>query len=272
MRPGGVGGDAGRDLARDHYDHFPYDVGVSQSDAYLSAGHPVGAFLQTVAGGLIVDVGCGPGQLLDAAAERADLVVGIDISMVSLGLAARTIDGRAGGAGVVSLVCGDSADLPFADGAADAAMAIGSLHHTADAEVGFSELMRIVRPGGTTMVVLYRSGGLYRRAYQVLGGPARWAEHRAVTRALSRVTLLPLFALYTLVGRLIVHRRLRPPTYRQLLNYFADQLLNPLVSFHSEGEVQAWVQAAGATVEHSSTSHLGSLLNMSVRTRGSSAP
>ena len=57
--------------------------------------------------------------------------------------AARGVDAR----------LGDVQELPFADGAFDAAVAAWMLYHVPDVERGLAELARVLRPGGRLVAV-----------------------------------------------------------------------------------------------------------------------
>jgi ubiquinone/menaquinone biosynthesis C-methylase UbiE len=101
----------------------------------------------------ILEIGPGPGHL----AERLLALVpdahwtGLDIDPAMLGAARRRL-ARAGVGGQASLVEGDVAALPFEDGAFDLVVSSFSAHHWPDAEAGFAELRRVLRPGRTALV------------------------------------------------------------------------------------------------------------------------
>lgn len=90
-------------------------------------------------GSLVLDLGCGTGDLsreLSCSGRRA---VGVDISR---GMLARA---RPGGA---SLVLGDAVELPFRSGLFDGAVSGFALRNLADLGGAFAELARVVHPGG----------------------------------------------------------------------------------------------------------------------------
>jgi ubiquinone/menaquinone biosynthesis C-methylase UbiE len=97
-------------------------------------------------GGVIVDIGCGPGMLAAALARRsaAVLVVGVDLSAPMLALAAR----RARHERRVAWVQANAARLPFADESIDVVVSVGSLHHWRDPVAGINQIHRCLRPGG----------------------------------------------------------------------------------------------------------------------------
>jgi SAM-dependent methyltransferase len=183
----------------------------------------------------------------------------VDISAVSLRLAIERAAGRA------EVVQADARQLPFPDDVADIVLATGSLHHTGDAAAAFVELTRVLRPGGLAFVAVYSRGGYYRQLYGTVGRVARSCQrHRVTETVVNRCLILPAFGLYFIAGRTLTQRRLTMPSRRQLRNYFADQLLNPVVTFHTADELRTWAAGGGLDVVSESESHAGALLQMVV--------
>jgi SAM-dependent methyltransferase len=93
--------------------------------------------------GLVVDVGCGPGQYLNRiAGERPDLRgLGLDLSP-----------------GMHPHAVADAQQLPLADGAAGAALAMHMLYHVPDIDRAIGELARVLRPGGIAIVATNGEG------------------------------------------------------------------------------------------------------------------
>lgn len=94
--------------------------------------------------GNVLDVGCGPGFYLGKLKERAQLLVGADLSP---GMAAEARNATS----LVAVV--DAQDLPFADGLFDTTMALHMLYHVPDMDRGISELRRVTKSTGTVLVV-----------------------------------------------------------------------------------------------------------------------
>ena len=97
--------------------------------------------------GSVLDVGTGPGVLLDEIArQRPDLrVTGIDPSADIITAANRTISGL--GDRVAARV-GDVAALDFPDASFDVVVSSFSMHHWPDVPAAVPELGRVLRPGG----------------------------------------------------------------------------------------------------------------------------
>lgn len=246
---------------RNHYDTYPYEVDVRDSAAYRSNRTHVGKFISEISGGTALDLGCGPGNLLPVIARRANEAVGLDVSRQSLRSAAQAVTGLP-----VTLVQGSALNLPFPDESFDWVLATGSLHHTPDARAAFREACRVLRSDGRAFVAVYSAASYYCFLYNTLGWLARGCERLSLTRlVVNRCLLLPLFALYLAAGRLIVHRKLAAPSYRQIVNYFADQMLNPVVTFHNRSEISEWAESAGVRIALIAFSHGRSLINFEIR-------
>ena len=89
----------------------------------------------------ILDVGCGPGYVSAAAAERGALPVGLDFSEEMIGIAKKKFPG-------IEFRQGDAQKLPFHDAAFDRVVANFALLHLADPERACAEAARVLKNGG----------------------------------------------------------------------------------------------------------------------------
>jgi SAM-dependent methyltransferase len=99
-------------------------------------------------GGLVLDVGCGTGQLGAAIAAEGFDVFGVDLSSAMVA--------RARERGLVGTFAGVTTALPFADNSFDLAITVATLHHLETPErvaATVSEMGRVVKRGG--FVVLW---------------------------------------------------------------------------------------------------------------------
>lgn len=108
------------------------------------------------AGGVVADVGCGPGHVTRFLADCGLDVLGVDVAPSMIGVARRREPG-------LRFVVGSVLDLPVADAAWAGAIAFYSLISFTDDELGaaLGELCRTVRPGGLVLVAVH-SGHLER--------------------------------------------------------------------------------------------------------------
>ena len=103
-------------------------------------------------GGSALDVCCGTGDLALELASRVGSggrVVGLDFSAPMLELARGKSRGRA----TVEWVQGNALELPFAEGAFDAATVGFGARNVVDLERGIAEMARVVRPGGRVVIL-----------------------------------------------------------------------------------------------------------------------
>jgi ubiquinone/menaquinone biosynthesis C-methylase UbiE len=101
-----------------------------------------------------LDIGCGNGRHTELLAERADAVVGVDLSRELLREAVDRARER-GYDEVASFVHGDAATLPIATDAVGLAVYVATLHHLPSREArvrSLDELARVLAPGGTALV------------------------------------------------------------------------------------------------------------------------
>jgi demethylmenaquinone methyltransferase/2-methoxy-6-polyprenyl-1,4-benzoquinol methylase len=132
--------------------------------------------LAPLAGRDVLDVACGTGDLAFELAGAGARVVGLVFTREMLVLA-RTKDR----AGRVPFLNGDALALPFERASFDAATIAFGLRNLEDRRRGLAELARVVRPGGTVMVLEFSLP----RA-RLLAGPYRFY----FTRVLPRVGAL----------------------------------------------------------------------------------
>lgn len=100
----------------------------------------------------VLEIGCGLGTDLSRFAEAGAWCVGIDLTPRAVELSALHLAGR----GLVGRFANaDAESLAFRSASFDLVYAHGVLHHTPDTERAISEVHRLLRPGGTAIVMLY---------------------------------------------------------------------------------------------------------------------
>ncbi|GAA4438750.1 hypothetical protein GCM10023188_34550 [Pontibacter saemangeumensis] len=88
---------------------------------------------------VVVDIGCGPGNIFATLQGKPKLLIGIDVAPGSLMLAKKQ--------GYLPLLA-DATKLPFISGFADIVTLNAALHHCEDMEAILKEAARLVKPGG----------------------------------------------------------------------------------------------------------------------------
>jgi ubiquinone/menaquinone biosynthesis C-methylase UbiE len=100
-------------------------------------------------GDRVVDVGCGPGNAVRAAAQRGASAVGVDPAPVMLRLA-RAVTGDHSN---ITWSQGSAEELPLATGWATVAWSLKTVHHWNDVSVGLAELGRVLASSGRLLVM-----------------------------------------------------------------------------------------------------------------------
>ena len=89
-----------------------------------------------------LDIASGPGYGTRMLGTKGRVVVGVDYDFRALGEAKRSL--RSG-----AFVNADALELPFADASFDAVVSFETIEHVEDGSAFLSEMLRVLRPGGT---------------------------------------------------------------------------------------------------------------------------
>lgn len=100
----------------------------------------------------VLEIGCGLGTDAVNFARAGAHYTGVDLTERAIDLVQRRFayENLAG-----SLQTADAENLPFADNTFDLVYSHGVLHHTPDTARAITEAHRVLKPGGTAMVMLY---------------------------------------------------------------------------------------------------------------------
>jgi SAM-dependent methyltransferase len=88
---------------------------------------------------IVVDIGCGPGNIYATLSGKPKLLIGIDVASKSLEFAKKL--------GYTSVLA-DATNLPFISGFADIVVLNAALHHCENMEYVLMEAARLLKPGG----------------------------------------------------------------------------------------------------------------------------
>ena len=108
-----------------------------------------------VAGGRILEVGCGNGKTAVALSKKGFDVTAVDFSQNAIDMCQNSIDG-------IDFICASVLDLPFDDGTFDGAVAFHVLDHLTDDEfpIAAKELYRVSKSGSYLMVRCFAEGDM----------------------------------------------------------------------------------------------------------------
>jgi ubiquinone/menaquinone biosynthesis C-methylase UbiE len=99
-------------------------------------------------GQVVLDLGCGTGAFLRAAADRGAEVAGLDAAEGLLGIARERVPEAV-------LLAGDMQDLPFVNDRFDVVTGFSSLFFADDMTLALSEARRVCKPGGTVLAQVF---------------------------------------------------------------------------------------------------------------------
>jgi ubiquinone/menaquinone biosynthesis C-methylase UbiE len=130
----------------------------------------------------VLDVGCGQGIDVCEFGLAGARATGIDLTPRHVALASHHVRE----AGIESVIVeGDAERLPFRADSFDRVTSNGVLHHTPDIEAAFSEIRRVLRPGGEATIILYNRHSWHYWLEQVL-----WqgiVRHRIFGEGMDRI-------------------------------------------------------------------------------------
>jgi SAM-dependent methyltransferase len=124
-------------------------------------------------GRIVVDIGCGPGNVYATLGGNPALLIGVDVADGALQIAREL--------GYVPLLA-DAQALPLVSGFADIVAVNATLHHCDDMTVALAEAARLVKPGGILIVdhdpqlTAWHFKGVARLAWNLRVYPYRWTK------------------------------------------------------------------------------------------------
>lgn len=126
--------------------------------------HPID-WLNIPAGGVALDVGCGPGSITASLARAVGpdgLALGIDVSEPMLARAVRVPAGAQ-----VGFLKADAQRLPLRDDTVDAVISVAVLQLIPDPTAALAEMVRVLKPGGR-LALMVPTVGSASRLWQLL--------------------------------------------------------------------------------------------------------
>jgi SAM-dependent methyltransferase len=143
----------------------------------------------------VLEVGCGTGTDLSLFARGGALAYGVDLTRTGAVTSATRLK-HYGLAQRVSI--GDAEILPFRDSTFDLVYCWGVIHHTPDTLKAASELLRVVRPGGSVRAMIYHRRSLVAAQAYLLYGLLRGQPFRSLSEILANHLESPGTKAYTI--------------------------------------------------------------------------
>lgn len=111
----------------------------------------------------VLEVGCGSGFAVQLFAEAGARVTAVDLTEWAVETTRRRLDAFDLEAEVLQ---GDAERLPFDDDSFDLVFSWGVIHHTSDMDRALRELVRVCRPGGQLVLMVYNRHSLFFVVYR----------------------------------------------------------------------------------------------------------
>lgn len=166
----------------------------------------------------VLECGCGTGQLSHFLQLNNNSVLGVDMSLASLGLA---MEHKLRNGLARSAFCQMNIfNMAVADSSFDVVISHGVLHHTFDAKRAFGEIVRKAKPGGIVMAGLYNS---YARI-------PTWLRSKVIGLLGPDIDY-------------VVRNRIKDARKADI--WIKDQYYNPHETWHSIDEVLGWFDEFG---------------------------
>jgi SAM-dependent methyltransferase len=137
--------------------------------------------------GHVIDVGCGPGVMVEAVLERGGTFHGIDLSQAMVDEGQRRFGHLPG----VTFAVGDIEALDVSDEACDQVICMGVIEYLTRADRALREMARILRPGGVAIITVPKRQHIDLVAVAALA-PVRAAARRAGMAGSDRLPRLRL--------------------------------------------------------------------------------
>lgn len=160
---------------RDFYDRVYY-AGARAPGAIPAHYRRLAKKLQPWTNLRLLDVACGTGQWLGAAAAFGAIPAGVDISQKALDLCRQALP-------QAELHCGAAEQLPFTDRQFDVVSCLGALEHFLDPETALREMVRVAKPDALFILLVPNAGFLPARLGLYSG--TQQADIREEIRSLS---------------------------------------------------------------------------------------
>ena len=146
-------------------------------------------------GETVLDLGCSRGFYVKAMEDYTRGVIGVDISEDSLKRAVTP-----------KVEYGDITNLDFAEGSFDKVYSLHTIEHLPDLEQFFSEVARVLRPGGTAIIIY--PWELF-QGMQAIGAAIRQYRNPIMARKIHLHRLTPKSIRRLTAGTSLAHRRSR---------------------------------------------------------------
>jgi len=111
----------------------------------------------------VLEVGCGSGIAAQMLAEAGARLTAVDLTPWAVETTRKRLDAFGFEANVLEA---DAEALPFSDASYDLVFSWGVIHHSSDMDRALGELVRVCRPGGKLVLMVYNRHSLFYASYK----------------------------------------------------------------------------------------------------------
>lgn len=159
------------------------------------------------AGKRVLEIGVGAGADFYNWCMHATHATGVDLTDGAIGLVQERLVLEGVSPDRYALQTADAEALPFADATFDLVYSWGVLHHTPDTERAYSEVFRVLKPGGTMRTMIYHVPSWTGIMLYFVYGLAKGAPFLGLRRAIYEYLESPGTKAYTLNEAALLARR-----------------------------------------------------------------
>ena len=217
------------------YDTYNYPHGSKGRELHWEGELSKHIDLSKINGLKILDAGCGQGIMANILHKYGADVYAIDLSEDSISYVKQNHP-------EIKAKVNDVLNLDFQDNYFDIVFSLGVLHHTPNAYKGFTECVRVTKPGGKIIILLYTKYHIYPICYKIGRLLSRGRKPEDTPKIIIK-TVRKVLELYFKEER----------TDQDAIHIIADQFFTPIVTFHSTSQVREWCRKNGLELHKTST-------------------
>lgn len=120
---------------------------------FVTRQRAVEALLDPVTKGVVLDIGCGTGDLVPFYVKKKTIYTGLDLSPQMVERAKNNYSKEVS-AGIAKFVAGDCENLPFESGSVDVLSAVALIEYLPDSGKVLNEVKRVLKPGGYALITV----------------------------------------------------------------------------------------------------------------------
>ena len=221
------------------YDNTPFEYGYSSKEEILANMNPnLKEIIIENKDKIICDIGCGCGRNLVFTSKYASKLIGVDLSEESLEFAKKLVQAEN-----LELKLGDNLDIPLESNFSDLVISDGVCHHTGDTIRAFKECVRILKPGGSLYLAVYKKYRYYPFLYKYFGSILRLMNKSKIGHFIMENTFVVFhFLMYWIF-------RKQKLVLKETRNIFYDYFITPIATFQSKKDVQIWIDKNNCTLK-----------------------